>query len=114
MPDRVSSDDCCHLDSDCREGMPERHKIRTEPEKKALMRRLSIIDGQIRGIQGMVERDVYCVDILTQVSAVNCALNSFSKELLASHMRNCVAADLKQGDDEKMEELIRVLHKLMK
>ena len=92
----------------------ERHKVRTTAERKALMRRLSIIEGQIRGIRGMLERDVYCIDILTQVSAANCALNSFSRELLTEHMKTCVASDIREGDGEKLEELLKILPKLMK
>ncbi len=92
----------------------ERHKVRTQEERRALMRRLSIIEGQIRGIRGMLEKDIYCTDILTQVSAANCALNSFSRELLAEHMRTCVAEDIREGKTEKLDELLKLLPKLMK
>ena len=92
----------------------ERHKDRTEDERKALMRRLSIIEGQIRGIRGMLEKDIYCIDILTQVSAANSALNSFAKELLSDHIHSCVYEDIRAGSEEKLDELIRVLPKLMK
>lgn len=92
----------------------ERHKVRTGEERKALLRRLSIIEGQIRGIRGMLEKDIYCIDILTQVSAANCALNSFSRELLAEHMRTCVAEDIREGSGEKLDELLKLLPKLMK
>lgn len=91
-----------------------RHKKRTEDERKALMRRLAIIEGQIRGIRGMLEKDIYCTDILTQVSAANCALNSFSRELLAEHMRTCVAEDIQAGNSAKLDELLKLLPKLMK
>ena len=97
----------------CRCGS-ERHKMRSDEERKALMRRLSIIEGQIRGIRGMLEKDIYCIDILTQVSAANCALNSFSRELLAEHMRSCVAEDIREGSGEKLDELLKLLPKLMK
>ena len=100
---------CC-----CGTQACERHKVRTEKERKALMRRLSIIEGQIRGIRGMLEKDIYCMDILTQVSAANCALNSFSKELLSEHIRSCVAEDIRSGREEKLDELIRALPKLMR
>ena len=103
------SEQCC-----CSEHHTERHKERSEEERKALMRRLSIIEGQIRGIRGMLEKDIYCIDILTQVSAANCALNSFSRELLASHMRSCVAEDIRGGNEEKLDELLKVLPKLLK
>lgn len=91
-----------------------RHKARTPEEHKALLNRLSRIEGQIRGIRGMVEKDVYCVDILVQVAAANSALNSFTRELLGQHIRTCVADDLRAGQDEKLDELLKLLPKLMK
>ena len=92
----------------------EKRKYRAEEEKKALMNRLSRIEGQIRGIRGMIEKDAYCTDILVQASAVAAALNSFNKELLASHIRTCVAEDIRQGKDEVIDELVVTLQKLMK
>ena len=91
-----------------------RHKDRTPAEHKALLNRLSRIEGQVRGIRGMLEKDAYCVDILVQVAAANSALNSFSKELLAQHLGTCVAEDLRAGSNEKLDELIKLLPKLMK
>ena len=91
-----------------------RHKDRTPEEHKALLNRLSRIEGQVRGIRGMLEKEAYCVDILVQVAAANAALNSFSRELLAQHIGSCVANDLRAGSDEKLEELLRLLPKLMK
>lgn len=91
-----------------------RKKMRTDEEKKKLRNRLKRIEGQIRGIEGMLEKDAYCPDILIQVSAVNCALNSFNKELLAQHIRSCVADDIRAGKDEAIDELVHVLQKLMK
>ena len=91
-----------------------RIKERTQEERKALMRRLAIIEGQIRGIRGMLEKDIYCTDILVQVSAANSALNSFSRELLSEHMRTCVAQDIRSGNSEKLDELLKLLPKLMK
>ena len=91
-----------------------RHKKRSEEEYKSLIHRLNRIEGQIRGIRGMVEKDIYCADILVQVAAVNSALNGFSKELLAQHVRTCVADDLRAGSEEKLDELIKLLPKLMK
>ena len=91
-----------------------RHKDRSPEEYKALVNRLSRIEGQVRGVRGMLEKDAYCVDILVQVAAVNSALNSFSRELLAQHIGSCVADDLRAGSDEKLEELLRLLPKLMK
>ena len=91
-----------------------RHKDRTPEEYRALANRLSRIEGQVRGIRAMVEKDVYCTDILVQVAAVNAALNGFSKELLGQHVRTCVADDLRNGSSEKLDELLTLLPKLMK
>ena len=92
----------------------DRIKIRSDEEKKALINRLNRIEGQIRGIRNMVENDAYCADVLVQASAVSAALGSFNKELLASHIRSCVADDIKNGDGEKTDELIELLGKLLK
>lgn len=89
-------------------------KERSEEEYKTLINRLNRIEGQIRGIKGMVEKDAYCTDILVQVSAVNAALNAFNKELLSSHIKSCVAEDIRNGKDETVDELVAVLQKLMK
>ncbi len=91
-----------------------RHKKRTEEEKKKLLARLKRAEGQVRGIEKMVEEDAYCPDILVQVSAVSSALNSFNKELLACHIRSCVLEDVKNGNDAAVDELVGVLQKLMK
>ncbi len=91
-----------------------RHKEREEKEKKAMLTRLNRIEGQIRGIRKMVENDIYCPDILIQVSAVTNALNSFNKVLLAEHVRSCVAEDIRSGKDESIDELVDVMQKLMK
>lgn len=89
-------------------------KNRDSDEYKKLINRLNRIEGQIRGIKGMVEKDAYCTDILIQVAAVNAALNSFNKELLANHIRTCVANDIREGKDETIDELVNTLQKLMK
>lgn len=89
-------------------------KQRTDKEYKSLINRLNRIEGQIRGIKGMLERNAYCTDILVQVAAANAALNSFNKELLASHIKSCVAQDIRDGKDETIDELVAVLQKLMK
>ncbi|MCM1284370.1 MAG: metal-sensing transcriptional repressor [Muribaculaceae bacterium] len=91
-----------------------RKKQRSEKEQKNLMNRLSRIEGQIRGIRGMVENDAYCADILVQVAAANAALNSFNRALLEEHIRTCVADGIREGEDEKVEELVELLRKLMK
>lgn len=89
-------------------------KHREEGEYKDLMNRLSRIEGQVRGIKKMLENDAYCVDILTQVSAVGAALNSFNKVLLGNHIRTCVADDIRDGRDEVIDELVEVMQKLMR
>ena len=105
--------DCC-AQAETEPAACCRHMDRPPAEHKALLNRLSRIEGQVRGIRGMVEKDAYCVDILVQVAAANAALNSFSRELLAQHIGSCVADDLRAGSDEKLEELLRLLPKLMK
>lgn len=92
----------------------QKTKERSETEYKSLLNRLSRIEGQVRGIKGMVERDAYCTDILVQVAAVNAALNAFNKELLGNHIRTCVARDIREGKDETIDELVTTLQKLMK
>ena len=91
-----------------------RHKKRTEEEKKDLLLRLRKVEGQIRGIEKMVENDLYCPDILIQVSAATSALNSFNKQLLAAHIRGRVAEDIREGNDGTIDELVTVLQKLMR
>ena len=89
-------------------------KERSEKEYKDLINRLNRIEGQIRGLKGMVEKNCYCPDILIQVAAANAALNSFNKVLLGNHIRTCVARDIREGKDETIDELVGVLQKLMK
>ena len=87
---------------------------RSEEERKKLMNRLSRIEGQIRGIKGMLEKDCYCADIITQSAAVSAAINAFNRELLSSHIHSCVVRDIRDGDDEVVDELVVLLQKLMK
>ena len=89
-------------------------KVRSEEEVRRLVNRLSRIEGQVRGIRGMLERDAYCPDILAQAAAVNAALNAFSRELLSSHIRSCVVNDVRAGNDEIVDELLATLQKMMK
>lgn len=89
-------------------------KKRQEEEYKDLLNRLNRIEGQIRGIKGMVEKNAYCVDILTQSAAANAALNSFNKVLLSNHIHTCVADGIREGDDEVIDELVKMIQKLMK
>ena len=95
---------CCH----------HKTKERSEKEYKDLIHRLNRIEGQIRGIKGMVEKDAYCPEIRVQVAAANAALNSFNKVLLANHIRTCVAEDIRAGKDEVIDELVTTLQKLMR
>lgn len=97
--------DCC---------CTERHKERSPEEITRLVHRLNRIEGQVRGIRSMVEKGAYCPDILVQAAAVNAAINAFNKELLASHIRTCVAQDIRDGKDESIDELVTTLQKLMK
>lgn len=92
----------------------QRKKIRDEKEKRDLMNRLKRIEGQIRGLQRMLDENAYCPDILTQASAANSALNSFCRTLLASHLRTCVSEDIRDGREDTIDELMKTLEKLMK
>ena len=92
----------------------EKKRPRSEEELKKLSNRLCRIEGQVRGLREMLEKDVYCTDILVQVSAVSAALNSFSRELLGEHLRTCVADGIRRGDDDVIDELVCTLQKLMK
>ena len=102
MDELKTAPDCC------------RHKHREAAEYDALIKRLNRIEGQVRGVRGMVEKEAYCTDILTQVSAIQSALNAFSRELLASHIRTCVVDGIQSGDAEIVDELVRTVEKLMK
>ena len=95
-------------------GCCEKMTRRNDQEKKKLINRLNRIEGQIRGISGMVGNDAYCTDILVQSAAVTAAVNAFNKELLASHIRGCVARDIREGNDEVIDELVLTMQKLMK
>lgn len=88
--------------------------MRSDEQKKSMMNRLKRIEGQIRGIQSMIESDAYCNDILVQSSAVVAAMNAFNKEMLKSHIKGCVARDIRNGDDEVIDELVLTIQKLMK
>lgn len=91
-----------------------KHKMRDEKERKDLINRLKRIEGQVRGVEGMLEKDAYCPDILIQVQAITSALNSFNKVLLANHVKSCVADNIRSGNDEVVDELVETLQKLMK
>lgn len=97
-----------------RECCSYKTKERTEKEYKDLIHRLNRIEGQVRGIRGMIEKDAYCTDILIQVAAINAALNSFNRVLLENHIKTCVTRDIKEGKEETIDELLATLQKLMK
>ncbi len=92
----------------------EKTTERSEEERKKLITRLNRIEGQIRGIKGMIEKDAYCTDILVQSAAVNAAVNAFNKELLARHIHTCVVQDIRDGKDEVVDDLMETLQKLMR
>ena len=88
--------------------------VRDEQDLKRLIKRLNRIEGQIRGLKGMLENEAYCADILTQSSAVSAALNSFNRDLLSCHVHTCVARDVRDGKDETIDELMDLIRKFMK
>ncbi len=97
---------CCHC--------MEKHTLRSEEQKKALINRLKRIEGQVRGVQQMLEKDAYCNDILVQSAAISAAMNAFNKEILATHIHTCVVRDIREGRDEVVDELVSTIQKLMK
>lgn len=97
---------CCHCS--------EKHTMRSDEQKKSMLNRLKRIEGQIRGIQSMIESDAYCNDILIQSSAVVAAMNAFNREMLKSHIEGCVVRDIRNGDYEVIDELVSTIQKLMK
>ena len=105
---------CCHKANECYVECCHKTKERSSEEYKSLINRLNRIEGQIRGIKGMVEKNAYCTDILMQVAAANAALNAFNKELLANHIKSCVANNIREGNDDIIDELVTTLQKLMK
>ncbi len=102
------------MENSCNSCCGNKTKERSAEEYTSLIHRLNRIEGQIRGIKGMVERNAYCTDILIQSSAASAALNAFNKELLSNHIRTCVADDIRNGNDEVIDELVNTLQKLMK
>lgn len=103
----------CHC-SEQKESEQPKHRIREQQEKKALINRLSRIEGQVRGVKSMIEEERYCVDILTQAAAMQAAFNGLTKEILASHIKDCVVKDIQEGNEEAVDELCELLKKLMR
>ncbi len=102
------------INMSCNKESCEKNTHRTDEEKKRLINRLNRIEGQVRGIRGMIEKDAYCADVLVQSAAVNAAINSFNKDLLSRHIHSCVVRDIKNGDEEVIDELMKLITKLMK
>lgn len=102
----MGEENCC--------GCSVKHKERSVKEERDLLNRLNRVEGQIRGLKSMVEDGRYCVDILTQVTAAQAALNSFNKVLLSNHIKTCVAEEMEKGNTEVVDELCRTIQKLMK
>ena len=94
--------------------LKDKKKLRDEKEKRDLINRLKRIEGQVRGIENMIENDSYCTDVLTQVSAISSALNSFNNVLLEKHIRTCVSEDIRNGNEEVITDLMVTIKRLMK
>ena len=109
--DHIETADCGHESPVCPHC---KHTQRDEDQKKLLQNRLRRIEGQVRGLQSMLDQDAYCNDILIQSAAVSAALSAFNRELLENHIRHCVARDIREGKDEVIDELMGTLKKLMK
>ena len=101
-----ASNQCCYC--------MEKHTLRSQEQKKALINRLRRIEGQVRGVQQMLENDAYCNDILVQSAAISAAMNAFNREILAAHIHSCVVRDIREGHDEIVDELVSTIQKLMK
>ncbi len=114
MAEHANSVENVELEGTCPHCHSGKYKERDDKEYKDLMNRLKRIEGQVRGVEGTLENDAYCTDVLIQVSAITSALNRFNKVLLANHMRTCVADNIREGNDEVIDELVTTLQKLMK
>lgn len=113
MDNELKTETCENSDTACCK-CSGKTKIRPEEERKKLVNRLKRIEGQVRGIRGMVEKNAYCTDILIQAAAVSAALNAFNKQLLGEHIRSCVADNIREGNTEVIDELLETLGRLMK
>ncbi len=116
MDDSLKVDDmnCSISSAECHEGCSHRTTSRTQKTRNALITRLNRIEGQVRGIKGMIEKDVYCDDILNQISAVNSALKSVSRLLLEGHLKNCLLNRIQAGEKEVLDELLETIEKMMR
>ncbi|MFT4412887.1 metal-sensitive transcriptional regulator [Fredinandcohnia humi] len=107
MENEEGSDSCCSLHS-------ERKSHHSDKTKKNLVTRLNRIEGQIRGVKGLIEKDTYCDDVITQIAAIQSALNSVSRILLEGHLKSCVIERIQEGDLDVVDEVLVTVHKLMK
>lgn len=106
--------DICFDRRDAMDNENIKHVKRDNKEVESMIKRLSIVEGQVRGVKKMLEEDRYCVDIFTQVASIQAALNGFNKQLLARHIKSCVCDDIREGNDEAVDELCGLLMKIMK
>jgi DNA-binding FrmR family transcriptional regulator len=103
-----------HGKDHCDSLTSERKSHHSDKTKKNLVTRLNRVEGQIRGIKGLIEKDTYCDDVITQIAATQAALNSVAKILLEGHMRSCVVERIQEGDHEVVDELLTTIQRLMK
>lgn len=114
IPGCCDSDEECLEMEDCPEGCSGRTAARTQKMKASLISRLNRIEGQVRGIKGMIDKDVYCDDVLNQIAAVQSAMKSVSRLLLESHMKSCLINRIQSGETEVVDELLITIEKMMK
>jgi CsoR family transcriptional regulator, copper-sensing transcriptional repressor len=117
MEDQVKQEAACHTEEAsecCHNAGGERKSHHSDKMKSNLVTRLNRIEGQIRGVKGLIEKDVYCDDILNQIAAIQSALNGVGKLLLEGHLKSCVVERIMEGDREVLDELLITVHKLMK
>ncbi len=107
LRDESEADCCSHEGS-------ERKSHHSEKVKNSLISRLNRIEGQVRGIKGMIEKDTYCDDVLNQIASVQSALNGVGKLLLEHHLKSCVIERIQEGDTEVITELMTTMNKLMR
>lgn len=98
----------------CQDEKRERRSHHSDKLKNNLITRLNRIEGQIRGVKGLIERDTYCDDVLNQIAAIQSALNGVARLLLEGHMKSCVVEKIRSGDQDIIDELMVTINKLMK
>ncbi|OMF40008.1 CsoR family transcriptional regulator [Paenibacillus amylolyticus] len=108
----VQEEVSCHAEGS--DGKHVRKSHHSQEMKSNLVSRLNRVEGQIRGIKGLIEKDTYCDDVLTQIAAAQSALNSVGKLLLEGHMKSCIVERIQAGEHEVVDELLVTMRKLMK